>query len=108
MIEEIAERKPKKDVCHFAIVLKVIFQKWFPLVGAESHEKKKQAQPQEDVRRKESLRERIIKNKKPLNPTHIYVRKEKHLEIKTTKKVVLMSQFDDDEEGETLQKRQRR
>ncbi len=50
MIEETAKREPKKDVCHFAIVLKVIFQKWFPLVGAKSHEKKKQAQPQEDMR----------------------------------------------------------
>ncbi len=27
MIEGIAKREPKKDVCHFAIVLKVIFQK---------------------------------------------------------------------------------
>jgi hypothetical protein len=23
------QKKPKKDVCHFAIVLKVLFQKWF-------------------------------------------------------------------------------
>jgi hypothetical protein len=40
------------------------------------------------MRREKSLRERIIKNKKPLNPTHIYVRKEKHPEIKITKKVL--------------------
>jgi hypothetical protein len=33
MIEGIAKRKPKKDVCHYAIVLKVLFHKWFPLEG---------------------------------------------------------------------------
>jgi hypothetical protein len=31
MIKGIAKREPKKDVCHFAIVLKITFQKWFPL-----------------------------------------------------------------------------
>jgi hypothetical protein len=30
MIEE-----PKKDVCHYAILLEVLFQKWFPLKGVE-------------------------------------------------------------------------
>jgi hypothetical protein len=36
MIEEITKREPKNDVCHSTIVLEVLFQKWFPLEGAES------------------------------------------------------------------------
>jgi hypothetical protein len=40
MIEVKTKRKQKKDVCHFAMVLKILFQKWFPLKGAESQEKK--------------------------------------------------------------------
>jgi hypothetical protein len=36
MIEGITKRKPKKDVCHYAIVLEVMFWKWFPLEGVES------------------------------------------------------------------------
>jgi hypothetical protein len=43
------------------------------------------------MRRKKSLRERFIKNKRPLNPTHISLRKEKLPKIKTTRRVVLMS-----------------
>ncbi len=35
VIEGTTKRKPKKDVCHFAIVLEVLFQKWFPLQGEE-------------------------------------------------------------------------
>jgi hypothetical protein len=54
------------------------------------------------------MRERFIKNKRLLNPTHISLKKEKHPKTRTTKKVVLMSQSDDDEEIKTLQKRQRR
>jgi len=34
MIEGTNKKEPKKDICHFAIVLKVLFQKWFPLEGA--------------------------------------------------------------------------
>jgi len=41
MIERIANRKPKKDVYHFVIILEVMFQKWFPAKGVEPHEKKK-------------------------------------------------------------------
>jgi hypothetical protein len=41
MIEGIAKREPKKDVCHFAIVLEILFHKWFPLEGTEPQEKKK-------------------------------------------------------------------
>jgi hypothetical protein len=33
MIEGTTKKEPKNDVCHFAIVIKVIFQKWFPLKG---------------------------------------------------------------------------
>jgi hypothetical protein len=43
MIERIAKREPKNDICHSPIVLKVLFQKWFPLEGAKSQEKKKHA-----------------------------------------------------------------
>jgi hypothetical protein len=32
MIKGIAKKEPKKDVCHFAIMLEIIFQKWFPLI----------------------------------------------------------------------------
>jgi hypothetical protein len=41
MIEGIAKREPKKDVCHFAIILKVLFPKWFLVKGIEPHDKKK-------------------------------------------------------------------
>jgi hypothetical protein len=41
MIEGTTKRKPKKDVCHFPIVLKIMFQKWFPLEGAKPQKKKK-------------------------------------------------------------------
>jgi hypothetical protein len=33
MIKGTSKRKRKKDVCHFAIVLEVLFWKWFPLKG---------------------------------------------------------------------------
>jgi hypothetical protein len=35
MIEGTTKREPKNDVCHFAIVLEVLFQKWFPFEGVE-------------------------------------------------------------------------
>ncbi len=35
MIERTPERKPKKYVCHYAIVQEVLFQKWFPIEGVE-------------------------------------------------------------------------
>jgi hypothetical protein len=35
MVEGIANRKPKKDVCHFAIVLKVLFKKLYIVKGVE-------------------------------------------------------------------------
>ncbi len=41
MIEGTTKKEPKKDVCHFVIVLEVLFQKWFPIQGAKPHEKKK-------------------------------------------------------------------
>jgi hypothetical protein len=77
MIKGKTKREPKKDVCHSTIVLEVMFQKWFPLEGAKPREKNKQAKPYEDRRRKESLKESFIKNKRPLNPTHISPKKEK-------------------------------
>jgi hypothetical protein len=85
-----------------------LFQKWFPLDGAESHERKKHAeQPQED-KRKDNMKERFIKNKRLMNPTHISLKKDKHPKTRTTKIVVLMSQSDDEEERKTLQKKQKR
>jgi hypothetical protein len=43
MIEGITKREPNKKLCHSTVVLKVLFQKWFQLEGAESQEKKKHA-----------------------------------------------------------------
>ncbi len=68
MIEGTTKRKPKKDVCHFAVVLEILFQKQFPLKGVESQEKKKQPK------------------------------------TRTTKRAVLMFQFDDDEERDFIEK----
>jgi hypothetical protein len=68
-----------------------IFHKWFPLVGVKPQEKKKQVEPHEDMRRKESLRERFIMNKRPLNPTHISPKKEKQPKTRTTKRIAMMS-----------------
>jgi hypothetical protein len=44
------------------------------------------------------LRERFIKNKRPLDPTHNSLKKEKQPKIRTTKKIVMMFQSNDDEE----------
>jgi hypothetical protein len=41
MIEDIAKIEPKRDVCYYVIVVKVLSHKWFPLKGAKSKEKKK-------------------------------------------------------------------
>jgi hypothetical protein len=43
------------------------------------------------MRRKESMKERFIKNKRPLNPTHIFLKKEKEPKSRTSKIIVLMS-----------------
>jgi hypothetical protein len=48
------------------------------------------------------MKERLIKNKRPLNPMHISPKKEKQLETRTTKRVVLMSQSNDVEERNFL------
>jgi hypothetical protein len=72
--------------------LRNLFQKWFPLEGAKPQEKKKQTkQSQEDKRRKEILRERFIKNKRPLNLAHLSPKKDKQLETRTTRRAILMS-----------------
>jgi hypothetical protein len=42
MIEGTTKREFFKNVCHFAIVLEILFQKWFPLEGTKPQEKKKQ------------------------------------------------------------------
>jgi hypothetical protein len=31
MIEKTTKREPKNDVCHYAVILEVMFHKWFPL-----------------------------------------------------------------------------
>jgi hypothetical protein len=48
------------------------------------------------------LRERFIENKRPLNPTHIFPKKEEQIEIRTTKKIIIMPQSSNDEEKKTL------
>ncbi len=94
MIKGTTKREPKKDVCHSAIILEVLFKKWFIVKGIKPQEKKKQSeQTQEEKPRKETMRERFIKNKKPLNPTHIYPNKEKESETRTLKRIVLMFPF---------------
>jgi hypothetical protein len=60
------------------------------------------------MRKKETMKDRLIKNKRPLNPAHISPKKEKQPKMKTTRRTILMSQSNDDEERETLLKRQRR
>jgi hypothetical protein len=68
MIEGTSKIELKNDVCHSVIVLKVLFHKWFPIQGVKPQKKKKHTkQPQEDRRRKQTLRERFIKNNRPLN-----------------------------------------
>jgi hypothetical protein len=54
------------------------------------------------------MKDRFIKNKRPLNLAHISPKKEKQPKIKTTRRTIIMSQSNDDEERETLLKRQRR
>jgi hypothetical protein len=48
------------------------------------------------------LKERFIKNKRPLNLAHFSPKVDKQLKTRTTKRTVLMSMFNDDEEKETL------
>jgi hypothetical protein len=48
------------------------------------------------MKRKETLSERFIKNKRPLNHAYIFPKNEKQSETKITRKTILMSQFDDD------------
>jgi hypothetical protein len=54
------------------------------------------------------MRERFIKNKRPLNFAYISFKKEKQPKTRTIRKVVMMSQSNDDEEREILWKRQRK
>jgi hypothetical protein len=53
------------------------------------------------------LKERFIKNKRLLNLTNIFPKKEKYLETRTTRRTILMFQFDDDEEREILLKKKK-
>jgi hypothetical protein len=62
-------------------------------------------QPQQDKGRKGTLKERFIKNMRPLNLTNISSQKEKQLKTRIIRRVVMMSYFDDDEEREILLKR---
>ncbi len=89
MIEGTTKKESKKDVCHFTIILEVLFQKWFSSKGAKPQEKKNQSeQPKEEKKKKETLRKRFIK-KRPLNTAHIFLKKEKEPKTKTTKKIVM-------------------
>ncbi len=78
MIKGTTKIELKKDLCHYVVILQVLFQKWFPLQGAEPQEKKKQIQqPQEYRRRKETSKERFVKNKRLLNFAHFSPKKDK-------------------------------
>jgi hypothetical protein len=57
------------------------------------------------MRKKDTMRERFIKNKRPLNLAHIFPTNDKQPETRTTKRVVLMFKFNDDEEKEILLKK---
>jgi len=57
------------------------------------------------MKRKETLRERFIKNKKPLNLAHFFPKKDKQPKTRITKRAILMSQSNDDEEKEILLKK---
>jgi len=46
------------------------------------------------------MKERFIKNKRPLNPAHISPRKNKDPKTRKTIRIILMSQSNDDEERE--------
>ncbi len=50
------------------------------------------------------MMERFIKNKKPLNPIHIFPKKKKEPKTKTFRRAISMSQFDDDDEGNFAEK----
>jgi len=50
------------------------------------------------MKRKEILQERFIKNKRPLNLIDVSPIKEKEPKTRTIRKVILMSQFNDDDE----------
>jgi len=49
------EGTTKKDVCHSTIVLKVLFQKWFPLEGAKSQENNKHAEQLQETKEEETI-----------------------------------------------------
>jgi hypothetical protein len=88
MIEGIAKRKPKKDICHSTIVL---FSEVVSIRSRITGEEKIGIIASRRQKKKNSLRERFIKNKRPLNPTHIFPNKEKRLETRTTKRAIMMS-----------------
>jgi hypothetical protein len=46
------------------------------------------------------MKERFIKNKRPMNPTHIS--KEKQPKTRTTRRTIMMSQSNDESERETM------
>ncbi len=48
-------------------------------------------QPQQDKGRKGTLKERFIKNMRPLNLTNIYSQKEKQLKTRIIRRVIMMS-----------------
>jgi len=53
--------------------------------------KKKKKTTTRGKRRRNNLREKFIKNERPLNPTHISLKKERQLEIRITKRTIMMS-----------------
>ncbi len=75
-------------LCHSprSFVLKVVSNRRSRAIGEE----KQVEQPEEDKRRKERLRKKFIENKRLLNHRHMSLKKDKHLETKTTKRTFLM------------------
>jgi hypothetical protein len=71
-------KKTKKGCMPFCHSPKSFVSKMVPLEGTKSQKKNKHAkQPHKDKIIRDSLRERFIKNKRPLNHTHVSLKKEK-------------------------------
>ncbi len=87
MIEGIAKRELKKDVCHSARVLEVNFKRGFHQ-QEQSHRRKEVARAKGGHEKKREFKERFIKNKRPLNPTCISLKKEKQPNIRINRKAI--------------------
>jgi hypothetical protein len=102
VIEGTTKRKPKKDVCHSTIILEVMFQKWFPL-EEQSHTRKRSKQSSHTrIREERNIWGRGLSKTKTSESYTIFPKKEQQLETRITRRTILMSYSDDEEEKEIL------